>query len=57
MKNEVIPPDSRTEHMMHYLIYNFCVGAFQENHLAEMQSQKLPRNFVQWVNDGDTFWY
>ncbi|XP_066383463.1 phosphoinositide phosphatase SAC3-like isoform X1 [Miscanthus floridulus] len=28
-----------------------------ENHLAEMQSQKLPRNFVQWVNDSDTFWY
>ncbi|AQK75509.1 Phosphoinositide phosphatase SAC3 [Zea mays] len=28
-----------------------------ENHLAEMQYQKLPRNFVQWVNHGDTFWY
>ncbi|WVZ73391.1 hypothetical protein U9M48_021702 [Paspalum notatum var. saurae] len=28
-----------------------------ENQLAEMQIQKLPENFVQWVNHGDTFWY
>jgi len=28
MRNEVIPPDSRTELMMHYLIYNFLCWSF-----------------------------
>nr|CAB3447916.1 unnamed protein product [Digitaria exilis] len=28
-----------------------------ENQIAKIQSQKLPEDFVQWVNHGDTFWY
>jgi hypothetical protein len=28
-----------------------------ENQVAEIQAQKLPDDFVQWVNHGDTFWY
>ncbi|KAM0874687.1 hypothetical protein ACQ4PT_037244 [Festuca glaucescens] len=28
-----------------------------ENQVAEVQGQKLPEHFVQWVNDGDTFWF
>lgn len=28
-----------------------------ENQPAEIQIQKLPEDFVQWVNHGDTFWY
>ncbi|KAK8463313.1 hypothetical protein SEVIR_1G349500v4 [Setaria viridis] len=28
-----------------------------ENQVAEIQAQKLPEDFVQWVNHGDTFWF
>nr|CAB3451282.1 unnamed protein product [Digitaria exilis] len=28
-----------------------------ENQITKIQSQKLPEDFVQWVNHGDTFWY
>ncbi|CAO2040443.1 unnamed protein product [Urochloa humidicola] len=28
-----------------------------ENQVVEVQAQKLPEDFVQWVNHGDTFWY
>jgi len=28
-----------------------------ENQVAEVHDQKLPEHFVQWVNDGDTFWF
>jgi len=38
-------------------IFFFCGGTFQENQVAEIQAQKLPDDFVQWVNHGDTFWY
>ncbi|XP_062220505.1 phosphoinositide phosphatase SAC3-like [Phragmites australis] len=29
----------------------------KETQIAEIQAQKLPEHFVQWVNHGDTFWY
>ncbi|KQK02059.1 phosphoinositide phosphatase SAC2 [Brachypodium distachyon] len=28
-----------------------------ENEVAEVQAQNLPKQFVEWVNDGDTFWF
>ncbi|CAM0943642.1 unnamed protein product [Alopecurus aequalis] len=28
-----------------------------ENQVAAVRDQKLPEHFVQWVNDGDTFWF
>ncbi|VAI61737.1 unnamed protein product [Triticum turgidum subsp. durum] len=28
-----------------------------ENQVAGVQAQKLPEQFVQWVNDGDSFWF
>ncbi|KAL6911596.1 hypothetical protein ACP4OV_000401 [Aristida adscensionis] len=29
----------------------------KETQIAEIQAQKLPEHFVQWVNHGDTFWF
>jgi phosphatidylinositol 3,5-bisphosphate 5-phosphatase len=36
---------------------NHFIWIFQDDQVADIQAQGLSKDFVQWVNQGEAFWY